>query len=81
MSDWAPRIGFEGRADLGVSISTAAILIDVEDRLFPRQPTQLQRHGDALRLAGAAALGCLAAATSTLAVYIVLTLIFHFQPT
>ena len=81
MSDWAPRVGFEDRPDLGRQLAAAAVFIDVEDRLSPRQPTLLHRYAHLLQLSGAAVLGCLAAAISMLAVFIVFTVIFHFQPT
>jgi hypothetical protein len=54
--------------------------MDVEDRLFPREPTRLDRMGRTLRLLGAVALGCLSATFSMLVIYIVLTLLFNFQP-
>lgn len=81
MSDWAPQIDPDSGADPERLIVLATLFMDVEDRLFPRQPTFLQRNAEALRLSGAAVLGCLAAAISSFGVYIVLTLILHFQPT
>ena len=80
MSNWTP--GPSSADDLeGFERSAAvALFIDVEDRLFPRQPTLLERNGLRLKLLGAAALGCFAATSSMFATYIVLTLLFHFQP-
>jgi hypothetical protein len=60
--------------------AAASVLIELEDRLFPRSPTPLDKRAPGLRILGAAALGLLSTALSMLAIYILLTLLFHYQP-
>lgn len=80
MSDWNPPAVDSELDSFDNSVTVANLLIELEDRLLPRQPTLLEWCAPILRLMGAASLGFLAACISILFMYIVLTLIFHFQP-
>jgi hypothetical protein len=80
LNNWAPPPSPVYDLESRELFLAAGVYMDVEDRLFPREPTRLDRMGRTLRLLGAVALGCLSATFSMLVIYIVLTLLFNFQP-
>lgn len=58
----------------------ALTLLDLEDRLFPRPRTLLDRTADRLALLGAVSLGLATACLCMLVLYVILNLLLNFQP-
>ena len=57
-----------------------ALYAQMEDRLFPRERTILNLLGPVFRGFGAIAVGALAASFSVLVLFIIVNLVFTYQP-